>query len=123
MPKAKTRHRSAEKELRIQEEADACEHLSVAPLVQREGIYTSYLSCLGRERKSGGLQGLSGNEGGSKLEVDRARAETKKQLRGENKRIKERLAQAETIIGVQKRVSQMLGLGPIVTENRDTWSG
>jgi len=122
VPMAKRRHFSAREKLRILEEADACERGEVGALVRREGIYTSYLSRWRRERKRGALEGLGGNKPKSESEVDKALAEENKQLRGENKRLKERLTQAETIIEVQKKVSQLLGLGPIGTESRDTES-
>lgn len=119
---AKRRHFSAQEKLRILEEADACEHGEIGALVRREGIYTSYLSRWRRERKRGALEGLSADKRGSESEVDRALAEENKQLRGENKRLKQRLTQAETIIEVQKKVSQLLGLAPTATGNRDTES-
>jgi regulator of replication initiation timing len=43
--------------------------------------------------------------------------EENERLRRENKRLKDRLAQAETIIEVQKKVSQLLGLTPTETES------
>ena len=119
---AKRRHFSAQEKLRILEEADACEHGEIGALVRREGIYTSYLSRWRRERKRGALEGLSADKRGSESEVDRALAEENKQLRGENKRLKQRLTQAETIIEVQKKVSQLLGLAPTAMEKGDTES-
>ena len=122
VPRAKRRYFSAEEKLRILEEADACEHGEIGTLVRREGIYTSYLSRWRRERKRGELEGLSSKKRGLESEADKSLAEENERLRRENKRLKERLAQAETIIEVQKKVSQLLGLAPTETENEHTGS-
>jgi len=114
---AKRRHFSAKEKLRILEEADACEHGEIGALVRREGIYTSYLSRWRRERDRGQLQGLGPKKRGRTSRPDKALAEENERLRQENKRLKERLAQAETIIEVQKKVSQLLGLTPTETES------
>jgi len=114
---AKRRHFSAEEKLRILEEADACEHGEIGALVRREGIYTSYLSRWRRERDRGQLEGLEPKKRGRASRPDKALAEENERLRRENKRLKERLAQAETIIEVQKKVSQLLGLTPTETES------
>jgi len=103
VPRAKRRNFSAEEKLRILEEADACEHGEIGALVRREGIYTSYLSRWRRERKRGELEGLSPKKRGPASEADKSLAEENEKLRRENKRLKERLAQAETIIEVQKK--------------------
>lgn len=114
---AKRRHFSAKEKLRILEEADACEHGEIGALVRREGIYTSYLSRWRRERDRGQLEGLGAKKRGRASRPDKALAEENERLRRENKRLKERLAQAETIIEVQKKVSQLLGLTPTETES------
>jgi hypothetical protein len=85
--------------------------------VRREGIYTSYLSRWRRERDRGQLEGLGPKKRGRASGPDKALAEENERLRRENKRLKERLAHAETIIEVQKKVSQLLGLTPTETES------
>ena len=40
-------------------------------------------------------------------------------LQRENERLQARLAQAETIIEVQKKLSQLLGLSPVESESRE----
>ena len=119
VPMAKRRHFSAREKLRILEEADACEHGEIGALVRREGIYTSYLSRWRRERKRGELEGLSPKKRGPESEADKSLAEENEKLRRENKRLKERLAQAETIIEVQKKLSQLLGLENTAPESAE----
>jgi transposase len=101
---------SAKEKLRILEEADACIELGeLGALVRREGIYSSYLSRWRRARDRGQLDGLNGKKRGPKKTADQELAEENASLRRENERLRRRLKQAETIIDVQKKLSQMLG--------------
>ena len=110
-PAAPHRHFSAREKLRILEEADACtEPGEVGALVRREGIYASYLSRWRRARDRGQLDGLSAKKRGPKRIVDKELTEENAMLRRENERLRARLEQAETIIEVQKKLSQILGL-------------
>lgn len=117
VPTAKRRRFSAEEKLRILEEADSCEYGEIGALVRREGIYTSYLSRWRRERDRGQLEALSSKKRGPEPAGDEDLAEEIEELRRENKRLKERLTQAEMIIEVQKKVSQLLGLTPVESGN------
>jgi len=102
---------SAKEKLRILEEAEACtEPGEIGALVRREGIYSSYLSRWRRARDRGQLDGLSGKKRGPKKAVEQELVEENAALRRENERLRGRLKQAETIIEVQKKLSQMLGL-------------
>ena len=102
---------SAKEKLRILEEADACtEPGEIGALIRREGIYSSYLSRWRRARDRGQLDGLGSKKRGRKRGVDQELAEENAALRRENERLRSRLKQAETIIEVQKKLSQMLGL-------------
>ena len=110
-PAAPRRRFSAREKLRILEEADACtEPGEVGALVRREGIYSSYLSRWRRARDRGQLDGLSAKKRGPKRIVDRELAKENAILQRENERLRVRLEQAETIIEVQKKLSQMLGM-------------
>jgi transposase len=116
VPKAKRRKFTAKYKLRIVEEADACtEPGQVGALLRQEGLYASHLSNWRRLRQQGQLQALSKKRG--RKAQDPSVAELAK-LRRENERLRARLAQAEMIIEVQKKVSQILGLTP--TENETT---
>jgi transposase-like protein len=106
--KPQRRRFSAEEKLRILAEADACtERGEIGALVRREGIHSSYLSRWRRARDRGELDGLRAKKRGPKTDPQ---AEANEKLRRENERLRRRLQQAETIIEVQKKLSEMLGL-------------
>jgi transposase-like protein len=114
VPKAKRRKFTAQYKLRIVEEADACtEPGQVGALLRREGLYASHLSNWRRLRQEGQLQALSKKRG--RKAPDPSVAELAK-LRRENERLRARLEQAEMIIEVQKKLSQILGLTPVENE-------
>ena len=106
VPTAKRRQFSAAYKARILAEADqGNEPGEVGALLRREGIYSSYLTSWRRERER--EQGLEpqkrGRKGMSAAEKEVAR------LEAENERLKAELSRAQTIIEVQKKVSQLFG--------------
>jgi len=102
---------SPQEKLRILEEADACtEPGEIGALVRREGIYSSYLSRWRRARDLGKLDGLTSKKRGPKKSAEQEMEDEIASLRGENDRLRSRLKQAETIIDIQKKLSQMLGM-------------
>jgi transposase-like protein len=116
VPKAKRRQFTAKYKLRIVREADACsEPGQIGSLLRREGLYSSYLSKWRQQREDGQLQALSSRKRGRKPE-DPA-VEELAQLQRENERLRARLEQAEIIIDVQKKLSQLLGLTTDTTES------
>ena len=122
-PEVKTDRRrfSAKEKLRILEEADACtEPGEIGALVRREGIYASYLTRWRRARDAGQLNGLKSKKRGPKRTADQKLTKEVKTLRRENERLRARLKQAETIIDVQKKLSQMLGLEPPTQETTES---
>jgi transposase-like protein len=115
---AERRRFTAEEKLRILEEADACtEPGEIGALVRREGIYSSYLSRWRQARDRGQLTGLGGQPRGPKPATDAALAREVARLRRENERLQARLDQAEAIIEVQKKLSQLLGPSPEENES------
>ena len=121
VPKAKRRKFTAKYKLRIVEEADACtEPGQIGALLRREGLYASHLSKWRQLRKAGQLQALSAKKRGRKAQ-DPSVAELAK-LRRENERLRARLEQAEMIIDVQKKLSQILGLTPAESETSENES-
>jgi transposase len=120
IPTAKRRRFSAEYKSRILEETDACtEPGQIGALLRREGIYSSYLSRWRREQDQGQSEALNPKKRGPKASVDEALAKEMAKLQRENERLQARLAQAETIIEVQKKLSQLLGLSPVESESRE----
>lgn len=109
VPKAKRRKFTAEYKLRIVKEADTCtEPGQVGALLRREGLYSSHLSEWRQLRKEGQLQALSAKKRGRKAQ-DSSVAELA-ELRRENQSLRTRLEQAQIIIDVQKKLSQLFGL-------------
>jgi transposase len=109
VPQAKRRQFTAKYKLRILEEVDNCsEPGEIGALLRREGLYSSHLSNWRRQRVQGQLQALTSRKRGRKSQG--AQVEELAELQGENQRLRARLQQAELIIEVQKKLSQLLGL-------------
>lgn len=108
LAKAKRRRFSAAYKLQIVEEAEACtESGAVGALLRREGLHSSHLASWREARRAGALGALKkrrGPKGQSK-----ATKENEK-LRKENARLRRRLKQAETILEIQKKASEILGI-------------
>ena len=112
VPEAKARRRfTARYKLRILEEADRCtEPGQLGVLLRREGLYSSNLTTWRRQRSEGILDSLSPKKRGRKAKEKNPLAERVGHLERENRRLRHKLKQAETIIEVQKKVSQLLGI-------------
>jgi regulator of replication initiation timing len=63
------------------------------------------------------LDGLKSKKRGPKKRADQELAEENAALRRENERLRVRLQQAETIIDVQKKLSEILGVEMPAQEN------
>jgi transposase len=109
--KAVRRRFSAEYKLRILAEADGCaETGQIGELLRREGLYSSLLSTWRRQRDEGVLAGLAPKRRGRKAKPKNPLADEVARLERENQRLTEKLRQAELIIDVQKKVSEMLNI-------------
>ncbi len=107
---ARRRQFSAEYKLKVLEEADACQQPGeIAALLRREGLYSSHLTTWRRARRQGSLRALAQERGPKGRRRDPVARENER-LRRENARLQQRLAQAETVIAVQKKLSDMLGI-------------
>jgi transposase len=105
----KRRRFTAEYKLDILRQVDACSELgSVGELLRREGLYSSHLTEWRRERDQGAFAAMA-KKRGRKPVRDRKDDEIER-LRRENEKLKERLERAETIISIQKKVSEILGI-------------
>lgn len=109
--KAARRRFTAADKLRILTLADACTVPgSLGALLRREGLYSSNLTTWRRQREAGTLSALTPQKRGRKAPGRDPLRRKNAQLRQENERLTRRLRQAELIIDVQKKVSQMLGV-------------
>ena len=107
VPQAKRRQFSAAYKERILAKADACTKPGqIGALLRREGLYSSYLTSWRREREKG--QSLEPQKRGRKGQSQQDQEIG--QLRAENERLRAQLERAETIIDVQKKLSQLFGL-------------
>jgi len=107
--KAKRRQFSAAYKLRILQEAAGCRRDGESgALRRREGLYSSHLTTWRQQRDQGLLVALAPRRRG------RAAASTEQtelaRLRTENEQLRRRLAAAEAVIDIQKKVSTLLGL-------------
>ena len=108
--KAARRRFAAEYKLRILQEVDACrEPGEIGALLRREGLYSSHLCAWRRQRDEGLLHGLSPKRRGPKAAARNPLSRKLAELERENERLRQRLEQAEAIIEVQKKVSDLLG--------------
>lgn len=106
--KVQRRQFTAEYRRRILREADACKkHGALGALLRREGLYSSHLVNWRRQREQGELvTGRARKRGPVAKPVD----PRVKQLEVENRRLQRKLARAETIITLQKKVAEILGI-------------
>ena len=106
--KVQRRQFTAAYRLRILQEADACtQHGALGALLRREGLYSSHLANWRRQREQGELvAGRARKRGPVAKPVD----PRVKQLEVENRRLQRKLARAETIITLQKKVAEILGI-------------
>jgi transposase-like protein len=98
---------TADYKLRILKEADEGSPGATAALLRREGLYSSHLGTWRQQRARGELAGLTAVKRGPKPD---SFAAERRELNQEITRLKTELEKARTIIDVQKKVSQLLGL-------------
>jgi len=104
---------SAEYKLRILKEAEQCTQPGErGALLRREGLYSSSLTRWRRQREEGILQAMTPQKRGRKAVEKNPLAEEVARLQKENQHLRKKLWQAERIIDVQKKVSEILGADP-----------
>ena len=109
-PKARRRQFSAAYKLRILEQADRCQGRGeLGALLRREGLYASHLGRWRALHRQGGAAAL-GRPRGRKPDPDTALREQLRRLERDNRRLQRALQQAETIVEVQKKLSEVLGI-------------
>jgi transposase len=111
LEKPERRRFTAEYKLRILHEADRCtESGQLGALLRREGLYSSLLSTWRQQRDEGTLAGLTPKRRGRKANPDAPLIAENQRLTRETQRLAAKLRQAETIIDIQKKLSEMLGI-------------
>ena len=116
--KAQRRTFTAAYRLGILRQADACKKPGeVGALLRREGLYSSHLTNWRRQREQGELAaGRARKRGPIPTPVD----PRVKHLEVENRRLQRKLARAETIITLQKKVAEILGIPLSILDNDET---
>jgi len=108
MARPKRRRFTAEYKLRVLRQADACkEPGEIGALLRREGLYSSHLVQWRRQREQAAQTQLKARKRGPKAKLEDPRV---KQLERENARLQRRLKHAETIIEIQKKAAELMGI-------------
>ena len=117
--KVERRQFTAEYRRRILKEADACKKRgALGALLRREGLYSSHLVNWRRQRDQGELVAGRARKRGP---VPKAVDPKIRHLEVENRRLQRKLARAETINTLQKKVAEILGipLKPLDSDESD----
>ena len=108
---AKRRQFSSSDKRRILAAADRCTEVGeIGALLRREGIYSSPLATWRTPRAATERAGLEPQKRGRKADPALAEARRVAALTKENARLRRKLATAQTIIDVQKKLCTLLGL-------------
>jgi len=109
---AKRRQFSGAEKRRILSAADRCKKPGeLGALLRKEGIYSSMLANWRKQRVRGGdLSAAAAPKRGRKPDPALAQVHKNQQLERELERLRRRLAQAQEIIEVQKKLCTLLGL-------------
>lgn len=102
---------SAEYKLRILREADGCTKAGeIGALMRREGLYSSHLTVWRRAREKGDLGALSPRKRGRKAMRSDPLVKENERLRKEKAALERKVKQVETLLDIQKKVSELLGI-------------
>src|SRR6478736_2658806 len=102
---------TAADKLRILAETDrAADTGGISAILRREGLYSSALTDWRRQRAAGVFDALTPARRGRKTSAPDPLAVEMAGLQRDNARLTRRLARAEAIIEVQKKVAELLGL-------------
>ncbi len=113
------RRLTAEYKLRILEEFEACrEPGEKGALLRREGLYSSNIIRWRRLREAGMLTALLPKKRGPKKAQPDPLRQRVTELEWEKLRLESELAEAQLIIEVQKKISQIVGVELIAVEKR-----
>jgi transposase len=104
----KRRRYTAEYKQRILQEADQCALGELGALLRREGLYSSHLTKWRRQRAEAEREALAPKKRGRKATVPNPLSKRMAELERENARLQRRVQQAEAVIEVQKKISEIL---------------
>jgi len=105
---------TADYKQRILAEADACAQPGeLGQLLRREGLYSSHLTAW-RKQRDEAIRAALGRTRGRNPPQNPTLVEENARLHAEVQRLQTRLSQAQTIIEVQKKLSLLLGLEPVL---------
>jgi len=119
VPEKKRRRKfTAKYKLRILSEADSCiEPGQIGALLRGEGLYSSHLTTWRRQRDEGLLDALSPKKRGRKKKPRNPLSDKVSRLEKDNRRLQQKLKQAELIIEAQKKMSEILGISQNLEES------
>jgi transposase len=119
VPELKPRRKfTAKYKLRILAEANRCSQSGeMGALLRREGLYSSNLTTWRRQRDKGLLQAMSPKKRGRKHKEKNPLTSRVAQLEKENRRLEQKLKQAELIIEAQKKMAEILGIAQNLSES------
>ena len=122
VPEKKPRRKfTAKYKLQILAEADACTQPGqLGALLRREGLYSSSFTTWRRQREKGILKAMTPKKRGSKLKENNPLAKQVAQLEKKNRRLQQKLKQAELIIEAQKKMSEILGIAQDLDESDES---
>ena len=113
------RNLTAAYKLKILQKIDECtEPGQVGALLRREGLYSSNITRWRNQREQGILTAMTPKKRGRKKVKDPTTDEVTR-LQKENERLRKKLWQAEQIIEVQKKISEILGIEQNLEEIED----
>lgn len=115
---AKARRFTARYKLKVLQDIENLSPSERGAYLRKRGLYTSHIHRWQRQVEEGLLGALAGSKPGRKAKRDYNREQISR-LQKEVERLKSKLKQAETIIEVQKKLSEMLGLRTAENPKRD----
>ena len=107
--RVKARRFTAQYKLKVLREADDLLPTERGAYLRKRGLYSSHLWRWRKQVADGSLGALSSSKPGRKVTRDH-NAEQISRLQKEVERLKGKLQKAETIIAVQKKLSELLGI-------------
>ena len=94
-----------DEKLQYLQQADACQPGELSAFLRKNGLYTSHLTDWRRILATEGSEGLHNKKSGPKTQTPTQK--DLERLEAENRRLQEKLRQAELIIDIQKKIAAL----------------